>query len=178
MEYTHDKFVEVRKEFRSRMNCFIKNMSKQGCTTSYNVKEEFIAVDFDPLTTDIHCSCQLFEFRGILCRHCLLVLGQEDVHNVPTKYVLRRWSRNVRRRHTLITTSYNNHTQEPKMQRYQTLRKCFYDIAEEACHSESALKKLLSDLNSIGRSSGVRTSPTLTLLNDDGSDMHAHPPSS
>ncbi|WVY95946.1 hypothetical protein V8G54_028097, partial [Vigna mungo] len=114
----------------------------------------------------------------LLCQHCLLVLGQEDVRNVPTKYVLRRWSRNVRRSHTLITASYSNHTQEPKMQRYQTLCKCFYDIAEEACHSETASKKLLSDLNSIGRNLGVRTSPTFMLVNDDGSDMHGHPPSS
>ncbi|WVZ04467.1 hypothetical protein V8G54_025273 [Vigna mungo] len=187
MEYTQAKFVEVQKEFRSRMNCFIKNMCTEGCTTTYNVKEEFIwegqcgskfyDVDYDSLSNDIHCSCKLFDFRGILCRHCLLVLGQEDVRNVPTKYVLRRWSRNVRRRHTLITTSYSNHTQQPKMQRYQTLCKCFYDIAEEACQSETTSKKLLSELNSIGRSLGVRTSPTLMLVNDDGIDMHGNLPS-
>ncbi|XP_014503098.1 protein FAR1-RELATED SEQUENCE 5-like [Vigna radiata var. radiata] len=188
MEYTQAKFVEVQKEFRSRMNCFIKNMSTKGCRTTYNVKEEFIwegqcgskfyVVDYDSLSTDIHCSCKLFEFRGILCRHCLLVLGQEDVRTVPTKHVLRCWSKNVRRRHTLITSSYSNHTQEPKMQIYQTLCKCFYDIVEEACHSETASKKLLSELNSIGRSLGVRTSPTLMLVNDDGFDMHGNPPSS
>ncbi|WVZ08217.1 hypothetical protein V8G54_021563 [Vigna mungo] len=158
MEYTQAKFVEVQKEFRSRMNCFIKNMCTEGCTTTYNVKEEFIwegqcgskfyDVDYDSLSNDIHCSCKLFEFRGILCRHCLLVLA-----------------------------SYSNHTQQPKMQRYQTLCKCFYDIAEEACQSETTSKKLLSELNSIGRSLGVRTSPTLMLVNDDGIDMHGNPPS-
>ncbi|WVZ17718.1 hypothetical protein V8G54_010700 [Vigna mungo] len=159
-------------------------MTTEGSTSRYTIKEEFIwegecgskihVVDFDCLTNDTHCSCQLFEFRGILCRHSLLVLGQEDVSKVPPKYVLRRWSKNVRRRHTLIKTSYNNNNEDPKMQRYQALCKRFYDIAEVACDSETASQKLLSDLNSIGTNLGVSTS-MLSLVNDDGSHMTAHP---
>ncbi|WVZ21935.1 hypothetical protein V8G54_000479 [Vigna mungo] len=61
------------------------------------------------------------------------------------------------------------------MQRYQALCKRFYDIAEVAFDSETASHKLLSDLNPIGRNLGVCTSTTLMLVNDDGSDMHAHP---
>ncbi|XP_052728548.1 protein FAR1-RELATED SEQUENCE 5-like [Vigna angularis] len=175
-EYTQAKFVEVQNEFRSRMNCFIKNMTKEGTITRYTVKEDVIwegecrskfhVVVFDPVTTYTHCSCQLFEFRGILCRHSLLVLGQEDVRNVPTKYVLRRWSKNVRRRHTLIKASYTNNIEDSNMQRYQALCKRFYDIAEVACDSETASDNLLSDLNCIAKTLGVCTSTTLSMVND------------
>ncbi|BAT95429.1 hypothetical protein VIGAN_08215100 [Vigna angularis var. angularis] len=151
-------------------------MTKEGTITRYTVKEDVIwegecrskfhVVVFDPVTTDTHCSCQLFEFRGILCRHSLLVLGQEDVRNVPTKYVLHRWSKNVRRRHTLIKASYTNNIEDRKMQRYQALCKRFYDIAEVACDSENASDNLLSDLNCIAKTLGVCTSTTLSMVND------------
>jgi len=47
----------------------------------------------DSVTTNIECSCLLFEFRSILFRHNFLILGQEDIECVPEKYVLRRWSK-------------------------------------------------------------------------------------
>ncbi|XP_014511657.1 protein FAR1-RELATED SEQUENCE 9-like [Vigna radiata var. radiata] len=152
VKYTHAKFDEVQIEFRSMMNCFIEDTVKDCISNKYTIKEQFMwdgkcaakyyHVEFDPLTNDTNCSCLLFEFRGIICRHCLLVLGQEDVQNVPSKYVLRRWRKNIRRKHTLIRAAYSFLYQEPKMQRYQSLCKQFYDIVEVACEFESASDEL------------------------------------
>jgi len=84
-EYTHAKFAEVQHEFRCKMNCMIKNIYVEAGTSKYHVQEEFMwkgqCVDkyhdvlFDHHTLDIQCTCLLFEFRGILCRHCLVVYG-------------------------------------------------------------------------------------------------------
>jgi len=103
LHYTHAKFGEIQNEFRAKMNCFVMNVLKDGSIWNYNVKEDFLwngkrankfhDVLFDSITTTTKCSCLLFEFRGILCRHCFLVLGQEDIDYVPEQYVLRRWSR-------------------------------------------------------------------------------------
>ncbi|XP_014511564.1 protein FAR-RED IMPAIRED RESPONSE 1-like [Vigna radiata var. radiata] len=148
VEYTHAKFEEVQIKFQSRMNCFFKDTVKDCISNKYTIEEEcmwdgkstakYYHVEFDPLTNDTSCSCLLFEFRGIICRHCLFVLGQEDLQNVPSKYVLHRCSKNIRRKHTLIRAAYSSLNQEPKMQRYQSLCKWFYEIAEAACESEFA----------------------------------------
>ncbi|XP_052722996.1 protein FAR1-RELATED SEQUENCE 5 isoform X1 [Vigna angularis] len=179
VEYTHAKFEEVQTEFRSRMNCFIKDTLKEDLWNTYTVKEErmwegnrvpdkFYKVQFDPITQTTTCSCHLFEFRGIICRHSLLVFGQEDVYSVPSQYILRRWSKNIRRRHTLITASYSNSTNEPRMQRYKLLCKRFYEIAEVACESEETSTELEKELNCLGTKFGFSSSMTNNIISDAG----------
>ncbi|KAK7275372.1 hypothetical protein RIF29_16488 [Crotalaria pallida] len=41
----------------------------------------------------IHCSCKEFEFSGILCRHAIRVLLNNDCFSLPTKYLPSRWRR-------------------------------------------------------------------------------------
>ena len=86
LQYTHAKFSEVQNEFRGKMNCFVKSVSKDEIVWKYIVKEEWIwngqknhkmhNLRLDSVTTNIECSYLLFEFRGILCRHSFLVLGR------------------------------------------------------------------------------------------------------
>lgn len=82
----------------------------------------------------------IFEFKGIVCRNCLLVLGQEGMTVVPAKYVIKRWSKLVRQKHTYIRASYHCKNNEPNVKRYDSLCKQFYDIAEVACESQCATK--------------------------------------
>lgn len=42
------------------------------------------------------CSCQMFEYSGILCRHILTVFTVTNVLTLPSHYILRRWTRNAR----------------------------------------------------------------------------------
>ncbi|RYR13795.1 hypothetical protein Ahy_B04g070599 isoform J [Arachis hypogaea] len=52
------------------------------------------------VAAQVKCQCLLFESRGILCRHALSVLSFERVNKVSSRYILKRWSKNVKRRHT------------------------------------------------------------------------------
>ena len=89
MEYTHAKFNEVQVEFRLKMNCVAHNVLVEGQSCRFDVVEESFCnertkhmnfkVSFNRDSLDISCTCLLFEFRGILCRHCLVVLAQEKV---------------------------------------------------------------------------------------------------
>ncbi|XP_022638143.1 protein FAR-RED IMPAIRED RESPONSE 1-like [Vigna radiata var. radiata] len=171
VEYTHAKFEEVQIEFQSRMNCFIK----EECMWDGICAAKYYHVEFDPLTNDTRCYCLLFEFKGIICRHCLLVLGQEDVQNVPSKFVLCRWSKNIRRKHTLIRATYSSLHQEPKMQRYQSLCKRFYDIAEAACESESASHEFEKELNCLGKKFGVTSSLRNNIISEGGQLRYDNP---
>lgn len=42
------------------------------------------------------CSCQMFEYSGILCRHILTVFTVTNVLTLPSHYILTRWTRNAR----------------------------------------------------------------------------------
>lgn len=43
------------------------------------------------------CSCQMFEYSGILCTHILTVFTVTNVFTLPPHYILSRWTRNAKR---------------------------------------------------------------------------------
>jgi len=99
-QYTHAKLNEVQAEFIGKMNCVVNNAYIEGDACRFTVIEEpfrngqpehrNVVVLFHRQHLDVCCTCLLFEFRRILCRHYLIVLAQEKVTKVPTKYVLVR----------------------------------------------------------------------------------------
>ncbi|XP_020698054.2 protein FAR1-RELATED SEQUENCE 5-like [Dendrobium catenatum] len=54
-------------------------------------------VNFDDAEGSIECSCGKFGMMGILCSHCLRVVRQIDIINIPPKYLLKRWSGRARK---------------------------------------------------------------------------------
>ncbi|XP_047317751.1 protein FAR1-RELATED SEQUENCE 3-like [Impatiens glandulifera] len=46
--------------------------------------------------TRASCSCQMFEYSGILCRHILTVFTVTNVLTFPSHYILKRWTRNAK----------------------------------------------------------------------------------
>jgi len=67
---------------------------------------------------DFNCKCLLFEFRGIIWRHSLVVLAQERQQCVLPKYVLQRWSKTIHRRHSYIRSSLNAKEKLPHIERF------------------------------------------------------------
>ncbi|KAL0370985.1 UNVERIFIED_CONTAM: protein FAR1-RELATED SEQUENCE 3 [Sesamum angustifolium] len=43
-----------------------------------------------------NCSCQMFEYSGILCRHVLTVFTVTNVLTLPWRYILKRWTINAK----------------------------------------------------------------------------------
>ncbi|OMO94149.1 Zinc finger, PMZ-type [Corchorus olitorius] len=59
-------------------------------------KPEYV-VTFVSSSTSTTCSCQMFDFVGILCRHQLTVLIKKKVHSLPRRYILSRWTRDAKK---------------------------------------------------------------------------------
>ncbi|RYR28213.1 hypothetical protein Ahy_B01g052331 [Arachis hypogaea] len=59
--------------------------------------------------------------REILCRYSLSALSFEQVDKVAPRYILERWSKNVKRRHTYIKRSHNEPLLEPRSRRFDDL---------------------------------------------------------
>ncbi|KAI3897410.1 hypothetical protein MKX03_025428 [Papaver bracteatum] len=71
-------------------------------TETTEAKKRKKCVDFD-----VHCSCKLFESKGILCRHAIVVLIRNGIRLIPEKYILRRWRKYVTRPHTKLKVSFS-----------------------------------------------------------------------
>lgn len=144
--YTHSKFLEVQREFIGKADCNVCVAQDQGSVCRYYVIEDLVMEDksqesmfgvtFDRVNCDVKCICHMFEFKGILCRHSLAVLSQERVKEIPCKYILDRWKRNLKRRHVYVRTSYTVKQLKPQMERFDFLCKQFETIAEYAAEFE------------------------------------------
>lgn len=144
--YTNAKFLEVQKEFIGRADCNVCVARDEGSVCRYNVIEDVIIEDkpkeamfevlFDRVNCDVKCICHMFEFKGILCRHSLAILSQERVKEIPCKYILDRWRKNLRRRYAFVTTSYTVKQLKPQVERFDLLCKQFETVAEVAAEFE------------------------------------------
>ena len=111
-------------------------------------RERLFTIFYDRKTKDMQCQCFLFVFRGIICKHALVVLTQERQKSISTKYILQRWSKNVRRKHNYIVTSFNSKDKPPHIQRYDTLCQTFGEIAQVACENHETSELLFVHLQS------------------------------
>ena len=95
-------------------------------------------VIFNDETKEVNCNCRLFEFRGIMCRHQLMVFAERHIYDeVPAKYILKRWSKNVKRGHSKIRISYDNWSDRPEVRRFDKLSNVFSEICDVVADSES-----------------------------------------
>ncbi|RYR50805.1 hypothetical protein Ahy_A07g037420 [Arachis hypogaea] len=141
--YTQAKFREVQAQFRGKANCItrLKNSAlgysvyEVGEQVSSSILDKF-AVTYDSVAAEVKCQCLLFESREILCRHALSVLSFEQVSQVSPRYILERWSKKVKRRHTHIKSSHDEPLIEPRSKRFDQLVFRSQNICEFASESE------------------------------------------
>ncbi|RYQ86027.1 hypothetical protein Ahy_B10g105681 [Arachis hypogaea] len=141
--YTHAKFREVQAQFRGKANCITRLKNSALGYSVYEVGEQVsslifnkFVVTYDSVAAEVKCHCLLFESRGILCRHALSVLSFEQVSQVSPRYILERWSKKVKRRHTHIKSSHDEPLMEPRSKRFDQLVFRSQNICEFASESE------------------------------------------
>lgn len=77
-----------------------------------------------------NCSCQMFEYSGILCRHILTVFTVTNVLTLPSQYVLKRWTRDAKCNYSL-ELYVKGHEPESLGIRYNQLIRQAVKFAEE-----------------------------------------------
>ncbi|QHO19383.1 Protein FAR-RED ELONGATED HYPOCOTYL [Arachis hypogaea] len=183
--YTHEKFKKVQAQFRGKVNYITRSMHSTPGFTTYEVIEQVsnskfnkFVVTYNAVSQDVKCHCLLFESRGILCRHPLSVLSFERVDNVASKYILERWSKNIKRRHTHSKSSQDEPLLEPRSKRFDELVFRSHNICEFTSDSEElteilhrAFDKVMAEMGEYqGRSKGKsllnHEEATLSNVND------------
>ncbi|XP_073031272.1 protein FAR1-RELATED SEQUENCE 5-like, partial [Primulina eburnea] len=151
--FTIVKFKEFQQELTGNMYCEIESSDEGSFSTRYVVTEDFtvhervkekkfeIIFEIDKCT--FSCSCHLFEFRGIICRHAIVVLIRNKLSAVPEQYILRRWRKDVSRLYMRVKSNYNGWITTPGQLNYEKLCKAFTDVADLATYNDDETQKLL-----------------------------------
>ncbi|XP_015955918.1 protein FAR1-RELATED SEQUENCE 6-like [Arachis duranensis] len=140
-EYTNEMFRDVQTEFVKKADCTIRAMYEHGDLAWVKVEEEIVVyettwyvtydVHFDHSTHAVRCECNLFKSVGILCYHCLVALSSYKVNEVPSCYVLPRWRKNIKRKHTYIKSSHDVRRLDESHNIFRGLCAHFYNVAQE-----------------------------------------------
>ncbi|XP_050379523.1 protein FAR1-RELATED SEQUENCE 5-like [Argentina anserina] len=131
--YTPKAFQLFQNEYTRSLNYKVYKVGKKEETSEYKVsymgKCREHAVLFNASTQRVSCTCMMFTFVGILCRHVLKVLDKKNVSKIPTEYILKRWTRSAKGR---TITNYHvpsdNH-KESIGKRYGHLCRSFREVA-------------------------------------------------
>lgn len=99
--YTRRIFIKFQEELVETLANPATKIEDSGTITAYRVAkfgEEHKAhtVRFNSFEMKASCSCQMFEFSGIICRHVLAVFRAKNVLTLPSQYVLKRWTRDAK----------------------------------------------------------------------------------
>ncbi|XP_010249184.1 PREDICTED: protein FAR-RED IMPAIRED RESPONSE 1-like [Nelumbo nucifera] len=103
--YTCEIFKKFQVEVLGTVACHPRKEKQDGSNIIFRVhdfesQEEF-TVAWDETKAEVSCQCCLFEHKGFLCRHAMVVLQCSAVNEIPSKYILKQWTDDAERRHTI-----------------------------------------------------------------------------
>ncbi|XP_028058193.1 uncharacterized protein LOC114262051 [Camellia sinensis] len=148
--YTNAKFKEVQGELKRLVYCQALIVKEEGAICTYNVQEAMVVCDkmkhvdfvvyFNSIECEVQCMCRLFQFRGIMCAHSLAVLVRRCINEVPSKYILPRWRKDLVREYTYIKTTYTGFGDDFNTSCYERMNKKLIAIIQLAGNSEGKIK--------------------------------------
>ncbi|KAM7505672.1 hypothetical protein LguiB_004576 [Lonicera macranthoides] len=168
--YTHAIFKKFQVEVLGVVACHPKKDNEDGATELFKVQDfeenqDFIVL-WNEITSDISCSCRLFEYNGFLCRHGLIVLQMSGIHDIPSQYILKRWTKDAKNRQTNRQVDLI----ESRIQRYNDLCRRAFKLGDEgSLYQESyniafnALEEALRKCENVNNSIQSMLEPSLPI---------------
>lgn len=123
--YTRKVFAKFQEELVETFVYTANRMEGDGITSTFRVAKfeddsKAYIVTLNHSEVRANCSCRMFEYSGILCRHVLTVFTVSNVLTLPSHYIMKRWTRNAKtclglddhiselQGHESLTVRYNN----------------------------------------------------------------------
>ncbi|GLT29232.1 hypothetical protein SLA2020_041110 [Shorea laevis] len=140
--YTRKLFVRFQEELVGTLTFMASKADDDGDIITYQVAKfgedhKAYYVRFNVLEMKATCSCRMFEFSGLLCRHVLAVFRVTNVLTLPSHYVLKRWTQNAKSNVILeehVADVYTNYLESHTV-RYNTLRHEAFKFVDEGAKS-------------------------------------------
>ncbi|XP_022893329.1 protein FAR-RED IMPAIRED RESPONSE 1-like isoform X1 [Olea europaea var. sylvestris] len=169
--YTHTMFKKFQVEVLGVVGCHPKKESESGTNVTFRVddceKTENFMVKWNEAKSEVSCSCLLFEYKGFLCRHSMIVLQMCGLSSIPSQYILKRWTKDAKRSQSLIEGTRRTQT---RVQKYNDLCKRAIKLGEEGSISEKryniahrALVEALKNCVNVNRSAADYSSDAFAL---------------
>ncbi|KAH7546187.1 hypothetical protein FEM48_Zijuj01G0173900 [Ziziphus jujuba var. spinosa] len=105
-------------------------------------------LDYNKFSDFVSCSCRLFNFNGIPCKHILVYFRIKQVMFLPSKYILRRWTKNAK-----IGEVWDNNGQAMNDQddmslvtRHASLSRAYSNLIDDASLTVEGTKFLLNEI--------------------------------
>lgn len=182
--YTRKMFMKFQEELVGTMANPATKIEDSGTITTYRVakfgeNQTSHTVAFNSSEMKASCSCQMFEYSGIVCRHILAVFRAKNVLTLPSHYVLKRWTMNAKTGVVLDehTSELPNSSRESATVCYNHLRQEAIKYVEEGAKSiqtyHVAMKALQEAAKKVStlKKQIIGTSEVLTIANGDRSEL-------
>uniref|UniRef100_A0A803LXG8 Protein FAR1-RELATED SEQUENCE n=1 Tax=Chenopodium quinoa TaxID=63459 RepID=A0A803LXG8_CHEQI len=148
--YTRKIFTKFQDELVETFVYTANRIDGDGDTSTYRVakfEDDHKAYTVTLNISDMRasCSCLMFEYSGILCRHILTVFTVTNVLTLPPHYILRRWTRNAKSVVSLDEPG-ANYAQESTPSRYNSLCREAVKYAEEGATASDTYTAALTGL--------------------------------
>ncbi|KAF5475045.1 hypothetical protein F2P56_006892 [Juglans regia] len=85
--------------------------------------------------------------RGIVCRHALNVCQMNKIHALPEKYLLDRWRKDLKRRYTVVKSSYDDLRQNADSRRYEFVVKRCVKLATRVSSNDAHVTAFMRHLD-------------------------------
>uniref|UniRef100_A0A803MEV3 Protein FAR1-RELATED SEQUENCE n=1 Tax=Chenopodium quinoa TaxID=63459 RepID=A0A803MEV3_CHEQI len=90
-------------------------------------------ISLDCVFKEACCECKHFECHGIICRHIIKVYELNDHYEIPEKFILRRWRKDVIRKHTRVKVAYHDPNKTEEVCRFDKMMVKFSSLTSKAC---------------------------------------------
>ncbi|MQL77566.1 hypothetical protein Taro_009980 [Colocasia esculenta] len=125
----HDDDKKLTMRIKSFENIKVKHFEKI-------IAKEF-TVSVDRTEDLVACTCKCFEFRGYLCQHALVALQFAGIARIPERYILKRWTIEMRYRYANDEYIIQNGLVDSAACRYSNLIHHLMKVAEVGSMSEA-----------------------------------------
>lgn len=185
--YTKRIFKKFQDELVETLANPATKINDSGTVATYRVAKfgedhKANAVSFNSLEMKASCSCQMFEYSGIICRHILAVFRAKNVLTLPSQYVLKRWTRNAKIGSVVEehASELPNNSQDSLTVRYNNLRQEAIKYVEEGAKSIHIYNVALDALKeaakkvAVVKNQGSAATQGGNLANGGSQELHAN----
>lgn len=152
--YTRKLFSVFQDEIYESLVLAVKLSQDDGLSKAYEVarfeeEHKVFLVGLNIADQIASCSCKMFEFEGILCRHVIAVFKATNIFLLPQHYILKRWTRNAKddaMLETVLSIEIHGNSQKGKNSQYNLLYQEAVKCAEEGMASDHSFKVALNAL--------------------------------